>query len=444
MYHIGIDIGTSSICGVAHNRETGDCEYITKENDAALSSSFKEEKIQDPAKILEHVADIINQFTSRHKDISGIGLAGQMHGIVYVDGNGDAVSPLFTWQDGRGNRMYRAEQTYADYLNSKSDCQVATGYGLVTHFYNSVNGLVPSNASKLCTIMDYVAMKLTGRTTPLTDYSNAAALGFFNKRTLCFDYDVVQEIGLNVDVLPETGPAPSLIGYHKNIPVYAAIGDNQAAFIGAVVEREHAVHITVGTSSQISVYSSDYVEVDGLETRPLPGGGYLLVGAELCGGYAFSLLKKFFAETIRFICGTQVTDDDIYSAMMSISSIKSDGELCVSTLFNGTRLNPDERGVITGISVSNFLPQELVKGFARGICDALYGYYALLPEEIKKSKTHIVASGNGFRKNHLIREACAYRFGLPVVFSSCLEEAAFGASQIPAASISFKNSSLMN
>lgn len=340
MYYIGIDIGTSSICGVIHDPATGATESVT-----------------------------------------------------------------------RANRGY----------------PVATGYGLVTHFHNLANGLVPAGAARLCTVMDYAAMRLAGRRSPLTDFSNAAALGLFDKRRLAFDTAALRKAGIDGGILPETGPSASLLGRYGGIPVYSAIGDNQAAYLGGVRERERAVHITVGTSSQISVYSPEYVEVETLDTRPLPGGGYLLVGAELCGGYAFSMLKDFFAETVRFICGTEVPDEALYAAMTSLPSLGDDASLRVDTLFDGTRQHPGKRGAITGISTSNLRPQALVAGFARGICEALYGYYRLLPPSLREARTHIVASGNGLRKNRLLREAFEERFGLPLVSSPHVEEAALGA-----------------
>ena len=45
------------------------------------------------------------------EDIAVIGITGQMHGIVYTDCNGMAISPLYTWQDGRGNLPY-GDTTY--------------------------------------------------------------------------------------------------------------------------------------------------------------------------------------------------------------------------------------------------------------------------------------------------------------------------------------------
>ena len=70
-----------------------------------------------------------------------------MHGIVYVDNDGKAVSPLYTWQDNRGNLILNNNITYAEFLTDYSGYNLSTGYGLVTHFY-----ILPEGAVKLCTI----------------------------------------------------------------------------------------------------------------------------------------------------------------------------------------------------------------------------------------------------------------------------------------------------
>lgn len=430
MHYIGIDIGTSSICGVAYNPETGTTDIVSRANCSSVPSCCHDEKLQDPEVIMACVRSIADELLDAHADAVSVGLSGQMHGILYVDRDGNALSPLYTWQDGRGNRTMDSGRSYAGYLEEISGCQASTGYGLVTHFYNLRNGLVPEGAYRLCTVMDYAAMRLAGRHTPLTDYSNGASLGFFDKRRLCFDLRALAVAGIDAGILPDLAPSASLLGCYRNIPVYSAIGDNQASFIGAVGDRSSGILVTVGTSSQISVYTPGYVEIPALDTRPLPGGGYIIAGAELCGGYSFTILKNFFAETARLICGKDMSDSDIYAAMTSVPYL-ADSALCVETLFDGTRQDPDKRGKITGISTSNFLPQELICGFARGICDALYGYYRLLPPDLKEGRTHIVASGNGFRKNPLLRRAFEDRFGLPVVLSSCAEEAALGAAISP-------------
>lgn len=79
----------------------------------------------------------------------------------------------------RGSLLYKDGMSYAAYLSKQTGFPLSTGFGLVTHYYNKVNSLVPQNAVKLCTIMDYTAIRLTGKCEPLVDCSNAASLGFF-------------------------------------------------------------------------------------------------------------------------------------------------------------------------------------------------------------------------------------------------------------------------
>ena len=62
----------------------------------------------------------------------------------------------------------------------------------------------------------------------------------------------------------------------------------------------------------------------------------------------------------------------------------------------------------------------------------LEGRYRILPEELKKGKREIMASGNGLRKNTGLVRAVERRFGMPVSFSECEEEAAFGAARYAA------------
>ena len=97
-----------------------------------------------------------------------------------ADDQGDAVSSLVTWQDGRGDLKGADGLSTAERMTAVTGMPVSTGFGLVTHAYNMENGLVPSSARKLCTIMDYVGMQLTGRREPLMHVTNAASLGLFD------------------------------------------------------------------------------------------------------------------------------------------------------------------------------------------------------------------------------------------------------------------------
>lgn len=428
MNFLGIDIGTSSICGIVYNTVSKDIVSIAKINNTDMLSCNVWEKVQDANAIVDIVLDLIQELRIQYPDIKGIGLSGQMHGILYVNAEGEAVSPLYTWQDMRGSLLYKDGMSYAAYLSKQTGFPLSTGFGLVTHYYNKVNSLVPQNAVKLCTIMDYTAMRLTGKCEPLVDCSNAASLGFFDKEKLAFDKEALWNVGIDNSILPEIGKAFSRVGHYENISVYTAIGDNQASFLGSIRDIRHSIHITVGTSSQISVYSDDYVNVPLLDTRPLPGGGYILVGAALCGGCSFSLLKKFFSETIKLYTGEEMDDTDLYKIMVSVpyKEVQED-DIRVETLFGGTRSHPEKRGKIMNISCLNWHPENLIRGFLEGMSQELYDFYQLLPNSIRERKTILVGSGNGIKRNPLLCQILEERFKCHLQISACREEAALGA-----------------
>lgn len=428
MNFLGIDIGTSSICGIVYNTVSKDIVSIAKINNTDMLSCNVWEKVQDANAIVDIVLDLIQELRIQYPDIKGIGLSGQMHGILYVNAEGEAVSPLYTWQDMRGSLLYKDGMSYAAYLSKQTGFPLSTGFGLVTHYYNKVNSLVPQNAVKLCTIMDYTAIRLTGKCEPLVDCSNAASLGFFDKEKLAFDKEALWNVGIDSSILPEIGKAFSRVGHYENISVYTAIGDNQASFLGSIRDIRHSIHITVGTSSQISVYSEDYVNVLLLDTRPLPGGGYILVGAALCGGCSFSLLKKFFSETIKLYTGEEMDDTDLYKIMVSVpyKEVQED-DIRVETLFGGTRSHPEKRGKIMNISCLNWHPENLIRGFLEGMSQELYDFYQLLPNSVRERKTILVGSGNGIKRNPLLCQILEERFKCHLQVSACREEAALGA-----------------
>ena len=279
---------------------------------------------------------------------------------------------------------------------------------------------------KLCTVMDFVPMRLCGKSQPLCEPSNAASLGFFDKQKLQFDGEALSRAGISLAILPEVVPAGTAVGTYRDIPVYVSIGDNQAAFLGSVTDKEHSVHVTIGTSSQISVYTGEYVEVPTLDTRPLPGGGYILVGAALCGGVSFAMLKDFYAQVAEQFTGKCPSDKDIYDKMCENAASETDG-LAVRTTFEGTRREPNLRGEISGIDLHNLTPDRLTTALLKGICQELKDFYDRMPEAMRRDRKTVTGSGNGLRKNPLLQKLLAEAFDLPLALTSNTEEAALGA-----------------
>ncbi len=423
---LGLDIGTTTISTVVVENGKS-LERETLKNDSFISAKNSWERIQSPEYIKRTALNAVNVLVRKYPDIKRIGVTGQMHGIVYLDKDGKAVSPLYTWQDERGNQPYKNGETYVQYLSRISGYKLATGYGLVTHFYNMVNGLVPEKAVKLCTIHDYITMTLAGESSPVTDCTDAASLGFFDVRNRCFDINILKKIGFDTSLIPEL--ADGCIGsYRENadISVYAAIGDNQASFLGATGGDCSSILINVGTGSQFSAYTEEYIECEGLETRPFPGSGYLLVGASLCGGRAYALLEKFY-RCIAADCCDNI--DSYYDVMKKLleGGEKPQDLPKIAPLFQGTRDNPELRASITNLSADNFTPIHITWALLEGMTRELYDMYLIYRSKAENTGEKLVGSGNGLRKNPHFQKIVSARFEMPLSMSGCEEEAAVGA-----------------
>ncbi len=121
---------------------------------------------------------------------------------------------------------------------------------------------------------------------------------------------------------------------------------------------------------------------------------------------------------------------DHYAVMEQIlDKSESQNGLKVSTVFSGTREEPWKRGEIRDISVENFTPENLIRGFLDGMTEELYSMYKQIEGCLSAGERTLVLSGNGFRKNRHLRKAAEETFGMKAVLAECCEEAACGAAK---------------
>ncbi len=401
---IGIDIGTTSICGVVVETESGEIlKSLTKPNNSFIKSEKNFEKIQDTGVIMHTVFEILSELDT--ESASAIGFSGQMHGIVYTDINGDAVTPLYIWQDERAALEYKDGKSYAEHLGCFA------GYGLATDFYNEINGLVPENAEYLCTVADYAVMKLCGLKKPLVHITNAASLGCFDIKNNRFTLDNPR--------IPDVTAEFIAAGEYNGIPVCVALGDNQASFIGSVSDSDNAL-INVGTGSQISWLTDSPVNAESVENRPFDGKKYLAAGCALCGGRAFAMLEKLFRE-IANLAGGNV--DSMYPYIDRILEDKNSSALEADCRFCGTRKDPSVRGSIRNISEHDFTAADLAFSVLGGMSGELYDMY----KNGGKNAKMLVCSGNGIRKNSALRRIVSEMFGCEIKIPLYAEEASYGA-----------------
>ena len=489
MYVLGLDIGTTKIAGVLLPSAGGTpIKVVSQNNSAELPGAHSWERIQDPERIVQiakqMVADLKQAATG---PIQGIGISGQMHGFLYVNLQGRAISPLYTWQDSRAAVALDAQGSTAQSLiMQKTGRVIFPGYALASHYYNWLKGLQPQEPYKLVSIGAYLGMQLCSNKQACeacADPSEAASFGLYDIEAQSFFLSDIVRLWGEASFLPRQVPF-----YHQSgrdadgIAVFQALGDNQASFYGAMrgagqTQNKGQLLINLGTGGQVSflLESAKLTETSAersqaetaqekmaqekmaqaehslsgpqlkdlphLEPRPYPpklnsglnSGPHLafdtlLVGTTLAGGKAFDLLADFFADVLAFF-GAPLDKNTIYARIdahtwaesQSASMFKAT-TVKVEPYFYGTRLNPELRGGISHISPSNLKVESLIFGFAEAIVQELRHLIGnrSIPEQI-------VGSGNGIRRNGLIRQMIEEIFGAELKISAIAEEAACGA-----------------
>ena len=429
MKALGLDIGTTTISAAVLDREDGSvCDAKTVANQCFIDHGNEWERIQDVDRIMEKALAVANEMIDTWEDIGTIGLTGQMHGILYFDEDGNCVSPLYTWQDGRGNLKEDGGHSVVEEIRDICGIWAASGYGLVTHIYNRRHGLVPESAVGFCTIGDYLGMKLTGRKKPLMHAGMADSTGLFDAQKACYRTDALEKLGMSADLcmLPEVREDFAKLGEFRGRPVTAAIGDNQAAFLGSAGFTPNAVLVNMGTGGQISILSDQYFTAPGIEARPFTPGRYLLAGSALCGGRAYAILEKFFRAFAQKI---GAGSEPLYDVLGSLAEegMQLEDPMRAVTTFAGTRVDPSLRGSISNISEDNFTPASLTWAIMDGMAQELYQMYETIHEGTGITADHLIASGNGLRMNPMLQEMFRKKFGVDLSMSRYKEEAACGA-----------------
>ena len=427
---VGIDIGTTTIsAAVIDVNSKEQIEVFSTPHDSYIGEKkFSEQSVSVMIGQAEGLLELIYK---KYPGIVCIGITGQMHGIVYLGDDGKALSNLINWQDKRADLPIADGKSSCDMIKQLTGENISTGYGIATHYYNLLNGLVPNGAVKFCSIMDLLAMRLCGLKEPITHVSVAASFGLFDIKNNAFMSEKLDALGICESFLPRVTPLNEIIGNWNGIPISVAIGDNQASFLGSVSDSRESLLVNIGTGSQISAVGCLSDPEEGIELRPLIDGERLICGSALCGGSAYALIEGFFRSYASFIGMDEGSQYGNINALAEKAYESGERPLSVDTSFCGTRSDPSRRGTIENIDLNGFTPCALILGVIHGMCDELYKLY----QKMNVKKTHIVASGGAVRKNTVLKKVLEDKFAMSVSICSVKEEAATGAALFSAYAI---------
>ena len=123
---VGIDIGTTTISAVVYDiTNKKQIEAYTIPHDSYVSTDIF--STQSVSEIMDKTEEIFERILKTYQNIISIGLSGQMHGIVYVDSNGNSVSDLMNWQDKRADIQLENGKTTCELIEEITGERVSTG-----------------------------------------------------------------------------------------------------------------------------------------------------------------------------------------------------------------------------------------------------------------------------------------------------------------------------
>jgi sedoheptulokinase len=393
---------------------------------------------QDPSRLVEAVSQAVQALPADpRRAAAAVGVTGQMHGVLLVDVDGQAVSPLITWQD------LRCEQAgfLAD-LKRRTGYAPNTGFGCATLAHLAAHGQLPTAAVSSGTIADWLVTRLCDRPRCVIDPTNAASWGLFDLAGLRWDMQAVKAAEIPTGLLPEVVPCSTnagrlceamaqRLGTPAGIPVAVSLGDNQASLLATLTQPDVELGLTLGTGGQLSAVMRAGWKVTALgagarfEHRPYVGGRYVAVASALCGGSAWRWLAGSVENWLASLDVKGPTLDQLYARLDELG-LRAAGRLEFHPHFRGERYDGALRGSISGIGIEHLTLGNLARGLARGIVENLV---SMLPPEVLEGRSRVVGSGNALRRSRLLRAMAEEVLGADLVMSEQEEEAACGAAK---------------
>lgn len=268
MYFIGYDVGSSSIKASLLDAESGkavaQATYPGREMKiSAPAAHWAEQNPEDWWKyLIKATSKLFSVSRINPKDVSAIGIAYQMHGLVLVDKNYQVLRPAIIWCDSRA--VQYGNQAFCDIGEEKCLTSLLNSPGNFTASkLKWVKENEPEIYQKIYKIMlpgDYIAMKLTGNinTTP-SGLSEAILWDFKENTTAKF---LLNYYGLDGEMIPDIVPTFSFQGkltkeaaeelnLHTSVEVSYRAGDQPNNAFSLNVLEPGEIAATAGTSGVI-------------------------------------------------------------------------------------------------------------------------------------------------------------------------------------------------
>ncbi len=411
-YYLGIDIGTSSTKAICFNR---DGQAVGEASaDYPLYHPHPGYAEQNPEDWFSAVISVIREITSQGFDISGIGLSGQMHGLVLLDQNDRVLRNSIIWCDNRSI----FEQREVERVFGKQKMKEITGNEPVAAFtlckllwVKHHEEEIYKQIAKVCLPKDYIRYRLTK--VFQTEYSDASGMQLLDLRRKEFSQEILNAFQIPIRWLPELIESQEksglicpeiakITGLKETCFVVGGAGDQAAAAIGAGIVSPQDASIVLGSSG---VVFTPVEEKDLQDTKvqvfmhAVPNRYHMMGVTNGCG-----LSYKWLKENVFDASYDQLNEE------AETSSAGSHGVFYLPYL-NGERtphLDPYCTGTFVGIRQSTER-KDVIRSVLEGVAYSLKDCFSLLPSSKKT-----IRIGGGGAKGTLWRKIIASVLNVPV------------------------------
>jgi xylulokinase len=353
---------------------------------------------------------------------AGIGLSGQMHGLVALDADDRVIRPAILWNDGRtaAECAEIEDKVGLDRLIALTGNRALTGFTAPKLLW--LRRHEPESYGRIARMMlpkDYVRLRLCGEhATDMADASGTLLLDVARRR---WSDEVLDALELDRAWLPRLLESPEASGATRNgVPVAAGAGDQAAGALGVGVDRPGPLSIALGTSGVVFAALPSFAADERARVHAfchaVPGAWHAM-GVMLSAAGSLQWLRDVAAPGAGF--GELVEEAAEWEPGVE--------GLTFLPYLAGERTphnDPDARGSFTGLSLRHnrgALTRAVLEGVAYGLRDSLelLGELGVEPERGR-------VSGGGARSELWLRIVASV-LELPLERPVVEEGAAYGA-----------------
>ncbi|MGI6664257.1 MAG: xylulokinase [Christensenellaceae bacterium] len=443
-YFIGIDVGTSGTKTILVS-ETG--ELIADSHATyAISHPHNGWAEQNPEDWREAVfftlKEVVKKANAAKREIAGIGLSGQMHGLVMLNEAGEVLAPAIIWSDQRTEAQVAEMKTLLpekEWLAITANPPIAAWTAAKILWMREHKPEVFAQCKHILLPKDYIRYVLTGEF--ITDVSDASGMQLMDVKNRCWSELILDKLEIDINMLPRicesTEPAGKLlpkvaaeVGLLETTIVAAGASDNAAAAIGMGVVEEGQAFVTVGTSAIIYTHLEEYVSIPQGQLHvccaAVPGCWHTMGGPQAAG-----LSLNWFLDQFCLDYKIQAAEqgEDVFAVINeAVEKIKSGSEHLIYLPFlMGERtpnMDPNCRGVFFGLNTIH-TQAHLLRAIMEGIGYSLADCNDIL-QACGTEVTQLRACGGGSRSN-IWMQILAALLGCDITTLEKDEGPAFGA-----------------